>query len=108
MNINEIIDDFLKESEVDYIAMWEVAEVARDDLNAKTDDEARRISLELVCKLHDHGLRPGDYWGGGFGYWSDNGCQAAVDRIEREWVAAGEDPNLGEPICWLGRPDKQD
>jgi hypothetical protein len=24
-----------------------------------------------------------------------------LDRIEREWIKAGEDPNLGEPICWF-------
>jgi hypothetical protein len=29
-----------------------------------------------------------------------------LDRIEREWIAAGADPNLAEPICYFApRPD---
>jgi hypothetical protein len=64
-------------------------------------DEARATSLQIVRRLYEEGLRPGNYWGGDFDYWPDEGCQAAIDRIEREWIAAGEDPNLGEPICWF-------
>jgi hypothetical protein len=25
----------------------------------------------------------------------------ALDRIEREWIKAGADPNLANPICWF-------
>jgi hypothetical protein len=24
-----------------------------------------------------------------------------LDRIEQEWIKAGADPNLAEPICWF-------
>jgi hypothetical protein len=27
-----------------------------------------------------------------------------LDRIEREWIKAGGDPNLAEPICYFARP----
>jgi hypothetical protein len=53
-------------------------------------------------------LRPGNYdLGTRLDFWPDEGCQAALDRIEREWIALGHDPTLGDPICWFGpRPDK--
>ncbi|MFZ3234965.1 MAG: hypothetical protein WA184_06280 [Stellaceae bacterium] len=59
------------------------------------------MSLEIARRLYNNGLRPGNYWGGAFDYWPDEGCQAALDRIEREWTKAGADPNLAEPICWF-------
>jgi hypothetical protein len=53
-------------------------------------------------RLYERGLRAGDYYlGTRFDYWPDEGCQAAFDRIEREWIKAGADPNLAEPICWF-------
>lgn len=101
MNMDELVDDFIKESSVDYVGLWEVAQTSREDLGAKSTDEARQLSLEVVSRLYKKGLRPGDYWGSGFDYWPDEGCQAVLDRIEREWIKAGADPNLAEPICWF-------
>jgi hypothetical protein len=74
---------------------------ARRWLGAHTTKEARNLSLEIVRRLYEKGLRPGDYWGGEFDYWPDQGCRAALDRIEREWIKAGADPNLAAPICWF-------
>jgi hypothetical protein len=63
--------------------------------------EARELSLEIVARLYERGLRLGDYWDDDFAYWPEEGLQAALDRIEREWIAADADPNLAEPICWF-------
>ena len=101
MNMDEIVQAFMDESEIDYIALPQIASAARWDLGASTTDEARKLSLEVVRRLYERGLRPGEYWGGDFDYWPDAGCQAVLDRIEREWIEAGEAPNLGEPICWF-------
>ena len=99
--VDEIVEAFLAESDADNIALPEIASAARWELGAHTTDEARAISLEVVGALYDRGLRPGDYWGGAFQYWPDKGCQAVLDRIAREWIKAGADPNLAEPICWF-------
>jgi hypothetical protein len=102
MGMKELIDDFVKESEGDYVGLWEIAQASREDLGARTTDDARRLSLEVVSRLDEKDLRPGDYYlGTRFDYWPDQGCQAALDRIEREWIKAGADPNLAEPICWF-------
>lgn len=106
MNMEELVEDFMLESEGDYIGLWEVAQASREDIGATTTEQARSISLELVRRLYERGLRPGDYWGGDFDYWPDAGCQAALDRIAREWIALGHDPTLAEPICWFApRPE---
>lgn len=98
----------MRHSEVDAIPLPMLAVDAWQLLGAKTHDDARALTLELVRRLYEKGLRPGDYWGGELEYWPDEGCQAALDRIEREWIAMGEEPNLGEPICWFGRPDESE
>lgn len=106
MDIDAIVDGYLEESKVDYVGLWQIAQASREDLGARTTDQARRLSLEIVRGLYEKGLRPGDYWGGEFDYWPDEGCQAALDRIEREWIKANADPNLAEPICWFAPRSK--
>jgi hypothetical protein len=105
-NMSQIIDGYMQELEVDYIALPQLATAARRWLGARTTAEARKLSLDIVCRLYERGLRPGDYWGGDFTYWPDIGCRAVLDRIEREWIAAGADPNLAEPICWFAPRSK--
>ena len=98
---DQFIRECLAETEIDYIGLWQIAQTTRERFGAQTTDEARVISLHIVRRLYEEGLRPGSYWGGAFDYWPDEGSQAVLDRIEREWIAAGEDPNLGDPICWF-------
>jgi hypothetical protein len=106
LDLDEIVDGYMQESEVDYVALPQLATAARRRLGAKTTEEARELSLEIVARLYERGLRPGDYWGGDFAYWPEEGLDAALDRIEREWIAASADPNLAEPICCFApRPE---
>jgi hypothetical protein len=82
MNMKELVEDFMKASDVDYVGLWEIAHAAREDLHARSTDEARLVSLQIVRQLYEEGLRPGDYnLGTRFDYWPDEGCQAMLDRI---------------------------
>ena len=102
--LDAFVNECLAESKVDYVGLWQIAQTTRERFGARTTDDARRLSLEIVKRLYEKGLRPGDYYlGTRFDYWPDESCQAALDRIEREWIAAGADPNLAEPICWFAR-----
>ena len=100
-SMDEVVDGFIKALEVDYISLSDIAFDARVDFGAKTTDEALRVSLDIVRRLYEKGLRPGDYCGP-FNYWPEEGCAAMLDRIAREWTALGEDPNPINPICWFG------
>jgi hypothetical protein len=104
---DQLVQEFFDESEIDFIPLPLLAVAAWQSLGAKTPDEARALTLDLVRRLYQKGLRPGDYWGADFAYWPDQGCQAALDRIEREWIALGEEPNLGQPICWFAPAPKR-
>jgi hypothetical protein len=102
--IEDLVAGYIEEPEIDFIGLWQIAGAVRRRLGALTDEEARNLSLEVVKRLYEKGLRPGDYYlGTRFDYWQDEGCRAVLDRIEREWIAAGADPNLAEPICWFAR-----
>ncbi len=105
----DLVEGLVKEAEIDFIPLPMLAAAARESLGARNPDEARAKTVELVRRLYQRGLRPGDYdLGTSLDYWPDEGCKAMLDRITREWIAGGDDPNLGEPICWFGLPDKSD
>jgi hypothetical protein len=100
--IDWIVDGYLEESEVDFVGLWQIVGAARRKLGARSNDQARKFSLEIVKRLYERGLRPGSYdLGTRLDYWPDEGCEAALDRIEREWISLGHDPTLGDPICWF-------
>jgi hypothetical protein len=100
--LEKLVDGYMEESEVDYVGLWQIAGAARRRLGARTTEEARRLSLDVVKRLYENGLRPGDYYlGTRFDYWPEEGYQVVLDRIEREWIKANADPNLAEPICWF-------
>jgi hypothetical protein len=103
--IDTLVQGYMEESEGDFVGLWQVASAARRRLGARTTDEARKLSLQIVKKLYQKGLRPGDFdLGTRIDFWPDYGCQTMLDRIEREWIAAGSDPNLAQPICYFARP----
>jgi hypothetical protein len=43
MTIDEIIDDLLKESEVDYVGLWQIAQESREDLGGAIDGRGAEI-----------------------------------------------------------------
>jgi hypothetical protein len=105
MNLEDLVADFVKEVRRDYVGLWELAHAAREHLGARTTEEARVLSLKIARQLYKRGLRPGDYdYGTRFDFWPDQGCQAMLDRIEREWISLGADPTHVDPICSFLRP----
>jgi hypothetical protein len=103
--LNEIIATYAKHSEVDYVGMWQIAKAVREKLGARTSEAVRELSLKVARGLYEKGLRPGDYdYGTHMDFWPDQGCEAMLDRIRREWITAGADPNHMHPICSFLRP----
>jgi hypothetical protein len=53
MDIDAIVDGYLEESKVDHVGLWQIAQASREDLGAKTTDQARTLSLEIVRRLYE-------------------------------------------------------
>ena len=103
-----LVDEFAKQAEVDYIGLWEIAKVAREELGAQSQREVIDVGLKIAKALYEEGLRPGDYdYGTHMDFWPDEGAQAMLDRIEREWIKLGADPTHLDPICSFLRPKIQ-
>ncbi len=100
MTLDQIIDGYYVEAGYDGVDMWQIASRAKRDLGARTRDETIVFGLEIARRLYERGVRPADYQGGpDFHFWPDEGCQAMLDRIRREWIALGQDPMYVSQIC---------
>ncbi len=99
--LNEIQHAFLVEGLDDYVGLWQwVARVRRrcPDLEG---DAVRAKVLELAGALmHQNAIRAGALArDGGFDAWELPPAEA-LERIEREWIELGRDPNIPD-ICWF-------
>jgi hypothetical protein len=107
VGIDDLVDGYVREAAIDFVGLWQIVSATRQWLNTNTDEQVKRLSLEIAKRLYDHGLRPGNYHlGTRLQYWPDDGPQAMLARIDREWDKNREDPNLAEPICWFGLPKR--
>lgn len=105
----EIAAGCVREAEHDYVGLWQIVGRVRGEFRELSNAEAKRLSLEVVHRIVDRGLVPGDYLSSGFRVWNEHGADAVVDRIRREWDPDQGDPNLADPICWFGiRKDDTD
>lgn len=99
--------DLLKRGVADWLDMAEVAWVAASVGGAKTEQEIRALAVEVIRRLlQDRLIAVGDVTEDGFRAW-DVSDDDALLRIEREWLALGRLPNLGE-VCWLSNTEAGD
>jgi hypothetical protein len=74
-------------------------------MDIEDSDTVRKLSLEAIRELAEQGLiEIGDVnWEQEcFDGW-EFPVERAIDRIEKEWLELGRDPDLGE-ICFLSMP----
>jgi hypothetical protein len=95
----------LEELTDDYLGMWEVAQLVRDELGTEDDTELREHTLSVLETMLMHGLiRPGLATSDGrFDAWELDPGRAAL-RISDEWERLGRMPTLGD-IAWLDLTD---
>jgi hypothetical protein len=95
----------LEELTDDYLGMWEVAQLVRDELGTEDAIEVREYALGVLETMLMHGLiRPGLARSDGrFDAWELDPGRAAL-RISDEWKRLGRMPTLGD-IAWLDLTD---
>lgn len=102
MNLtSNIVADYAREAEVDYVGLWQIVGRVKYDLGQPGAGVLRAAVREIVCGLLDKKLRPGDLLPSGFRPWPPMSADETIDRIDREWQAQGTVPTLADPICWF-------
>src|SRR5438270_11243753 len=101
--INQIAAMCMADMVSDYTGLFHIAGRVRHAFGPRPNEEVKRLSIEVVRRILERGLRPGDYLRSGMKYWAE-GPEQVIDRISREWIPSRGDPTLGEPICWFGIP----
>ena len=99
----EIADRLSKAKSAGEISLCEItANALRLTYRIQGDSQVKRMALEVIRRLLDHGLRPGNfkvYETSEIELWPETDTDKIIARIDREWPAHG-DPVIDE-ICWL-------
>lgn len=87
--------DFAKD---DWVGLWVIFSWVKEQIPASDPRSQRAATLAVVEKLLQLGLKVGDtpYSPGGFKEWTDQKPTSVVARIEKEWDALGEVPDIGD------------
>lgn len=100
--IGRTIQEMRAEAEIDFIDVSLIAESIREDLNLKDQRDIRRHTLDVIERLMNQGVHPGDYdQPTTLSFWPGEPDEH-LRRIEAEWITMGRTPTLEHPICWFG------
>jgi hypothetical protein len=100
--IDDLVINYVRHAGDDYVGLWMIVARLREQHGVSDRAALMDAALAVVRGLMARGVWPGGYTRAGFAFWPPDEA-AAEARIRREWAALGHDPDLAEPICWLGR-----
>ena len=103
-DLNELKEALLSGLPDDYLGLWEIAALLRH-AGISSFEDRRRVGLLLVrdLLLNDHVVAGFLGEKGSFDPWPLEPAQALA-RIEEEWLARHDDPNIND-ICWFDATD---
>ena len=96
----QVVADLRAECSDDYVGLWEVVRLLRDG-GMGSAESAERIVAVVAALLDDPEITIGQFADGTFREWPGN-AQDRVARLERELVALGRTPDIGD-VAWLVR-----
>ncbi len=103
----EIVNNYVKEAEVDFVGLWQIASMFRDNLKIKSDLEVKEKSLQVARGLVENGVCPGSMADdNGFDFWKGTPDEL-VTQIAVSWPVMGI-PNLGTNHCWFAKRSHYD
>lgn len=107
-SLSEIQSKILIEGIDDYVGLWEVAWLLRQEDPSWTSEEIKKRCLEVLGPLLRVGyIKPGRLReDGGFVEWQLNPVES-LSRIDREWQCLAPDPDFSQ-ICWFNNTDDGD
>lgn len=108
MTPSEVLESLAEECHADHVGLWEIVDAVRSDLGSTSASETRALTLGLVrTLLSDRGMQAGHPAADGRHFVSWNlPPEQAVCRIEREWLALGREPSIGE-VAWITSAERE-
>ncbi len=103
--IKAIFRAFANECGEDFVGLWSISWKVRQLRPRLSDDDVRVATLEIARMLLDtHDIVAGyPTRDGRFVRWPEEPAEA-IQRIEREWLALGRNPDIGD-IVWFVQRD---
>ena len=96
--LSDVIAEVAAEVEEDFVGLWVVARLVREDRPDADSVELRGVTADVCGALLAQGASLGQFRPDGeFETWDP---ASAVDRLLVEWNDLGRDPDIGE-ITWL-------
>lgn len=104
----DLIDAFLREMNDDYVGLWQIVHVLREEWGVVSPADLRKQTMLIVRQLLSHpevkaGLLSTAH---GFLPWNSN-LEESMLRISRDWDALGRDPTLSEVAYFDRGTEKQ-
>lgn len=98
MTLEEIQAQFLREAKEDYIGLWEIVKVIREEAQVSDLEEMRTMTISVVRYLLEAGCRPGQspYKAGGFQLWPEMNQDQIIFRVISDLDNTGDDPGFFE------------
>ena len=90
-----------RELDDDYVGLWVIPWHIRRKIDPVDDQQVRLVARAVLEGLSESGVELGTVSDDSavFTAWPGHD---GVERVLREWVALGRDPNIGE-VAWLAR-----
>jgi len=106
--LDKICADILRESEYDYVGLWEITNAIERDLKPTSLKERRILTLQIIRCLLAGGLEAVNLTASGPGCipWQEQDVESILRRIDDEWNALGHEPDIGD-IVWFNPRSKQ-
>ena len=99
--IEKIASELRDEANVDFLSLPFIIGSAQEEMHLRGDDEIRLTVLEIVKRLMQSNIYPGDYdYATHILFWPGTPGEI-LSRIEDEWTSFGTMPDEERPICWF-------
>ena len=103
---NGLISELIAEAAADEVGLWLIIAKLRDDGGITNPTQLRAATLDFVREFLDSGQVVAGYYspeGNGIAIW-DMPTADVVSRISEEWDSLGREPNIGDIVVFVGRP----
>ena len=104
---HRLLSELITEARTDEVGLWLIIASLRDETGITDPMQLREATLDFVRKFLDSGDVVAGYYrpdGSGVSIW-DMSTDDVVARIRQEWDRLGREPNIGEIVTFVGRPE---